>query len=72
MRRYRCTEKLAHSLPLQGHEDTAIAAAHSIEAAKLIPNARLEIIANCGHYPQMEQAGRFNRVLGEFLAAHAQ
>lgn len=58
-------------LLIQGREDTAIAAQHSIAAAELIPGAQLEIIPSCGHFPQLEKAEEFNQALGAFLARHA-
>ncbi len=37
------------------------------EMASLIPHARLGIIEAAGHAPHLEQSGRFNRVVAEFL-----
>jgi 2-hydroxy-6-oxonona-2,4-dienedioate hydrolase len=42
-------------------EPTAIAGA--------IRGARLEVFAECGHWPQHEQAGRYNELSLAFLAA---
>jgi 2-hydroxy-6-oxonona-2,4-dienedioate hydrolase len=36
--------------------------------AREIPNARLVVMENCGHWPQFEQAETFNRIHSEFLA----
>jgi 2-hydroxy-6-oxonona-2,4-dienedioate hydrolase len=35
--------------------------------ASLIPNARLAIIENCGHWPQYEDTETFNRIHLDFL-----
>ncbi|MBF6570581.1 MAG: alpha/beta hydrolase [Candidatus Binataceae bacterium] len=35
--------------------------------ATLIPNARLEVMKNCGHWPQFEDPETFNRLQLEFL-----
>lgn len=37
--------------------------------AKLIPDARLEVMTGCGHWPQFEDAPTFNRLHMEFLGA---
>lgn len=36
-------------------------------AARAIPNARLEVMDGCGHWPQFEDPPRFNALLAEFL-----
>jgi 2-hydroxy-6-oxonona-2,4-dienedioate hydrolase len=35
--------------------------------ASLIPNGRLEVIENCGHWPQYEDTETFNRIHLDFL-----
>jgi 2-hydroxy-6-oxonona-2,4-dienedioate hydrolase len=35
--------------------------------AGLIPNARLEVMENCGHWPQYEDATTFNKLHLDFL-----
>lgn len=68
-------EALPHlSVPvllIHGRQDALILVSHSIAAAKLIPNARLEIIEDCGHFPQLEKAAEFNSILSSFLAVQA-
>lgn len=39
-------------------------------AAGAIPNARLELMEGCGHWPQFEDPPRFNALIGDFLRAH--
>jgi 2-hydroxy-6-oxonona-2,4-dienedioate hydrolase len=36
-----------------------------------IPDSRLELFAECGHWPQHEHAGRYNSLSIEFISAHA-
>jgi 2-hydroxy-6-oxonona-2,4-dienedioate hydrolase len=38
-------------------------------AAQTIPDARLEIMEGCGHWPQFEDPPRFNALLSAFLSA---
>ncbi len=38
-------------------------------AARTIPNARLEVMDGCGHWPQFEDPPRFNALLRDFLSA---
>ena len=44
----------------------------SIErTAALVPGARLETIADCGHFPWWERPGETRRLVGAFLAGQA-
>ncbi len=54
-----------------GRHDWITPVACSERIAALIPNARLEIFEASGHSPQIEEAAKFRRVVGEFLAEHA-
>jgi 2-hydroxy-6-oxonona-2,4-dienedioate hydrolase len=54
-------------LVIGARNDGLIPPEHAIAAAKKIPSAKLVIIADCGHMPQLERADEFNRVLTEFL-----
>ncbi|KAA9345747.1 alpha/beta fold hydrolase [Adhaeribacter soli] len=47
------------------HHTTPAAIARSGTAQ--LPNAQLQLFNRCGHYPQTEQAERFNRALNNFL-----
>ena len=58
-------------LVIAGREDAVLPASHAIEAAKKIPNAKLAVIMDCGHVPQLEKADEFNRLLLEFLGAQS-
>jgi pimeloyl-ACP methyl ester carboxylesterase len=41
----------------------------SFRTAELIPGARVETIAGCGHFPWWERPVEIRRIVGEFLAA---
>lgn len=51
-------------LAVWGAEDRIIPAAH---AGHLPAGARVEVLAGAGHMPHMEEAGRVNRILAEWL-----
>jgi pyruvate dehydrogenase E2 component (dihydrolipoamide acetyltransferase) len=51
-------------LVVWGREDEVIPVSHSENAPE---NARVEVLEETGHMPQMEAAGRVNRLIGEFL-----
>ena len=57
------------TLILWGEEDRLVPVAHGIEAARRIPGARIHVFPNCGHWPQMERAEEFNKLVLEFLGA---
>jgi 4,5:9,10-diseco-3-hydroxy-5,9,17-trioxoandrosta-1(10),2-diene-4-oate hydrolase len=50
-----------------GRQDNLIPAAHAEIAAKGFPNVRVHMIDNCGHFPMLEHASEFNRLLLDFL-----
>jgi pimeloyl-ACP methyl ester carboxylesterase len=58
-------------LVIAGRNDAIIPVSHAIEAAKKIPNAKLAIIEDCGHMPQLEKAGEFNGILIDFLGTQS-
>ena len=59
------------ALVIAGRDDAIIPASHAIEAAKKIPGAKLAVIEDCGHVPQLEKAAEFNRILIDFLDAQS-
>jgi pimeloyl-ACP methyl ester carboxylesterase len=62
---------LARELPLLivwGERDPIIPVRHAHEAHELLPGSRLEIFADAGHLPQLEDPGRFIAVVERFLA----
>ncbi|WP_406625364.1 alpha/beta fold hydrolase [Acidovorax sp. SDU_ACID1] len=66
--RARLGEIQVPTLILVGNEDIITPPCESEVLAKGIPNSRLEIIADAGHFPMLEQPQAFNRVLADFLA----
>ena len=58
-------------LVIAGRDDAIIPVSHAIEAAKKIPNAKLAIIEDCGHVPQLEKTDEFNAILAGFLNAQS-
>jgi pimeloyl-ACP methyl ester carboxylesterase len=57
------------TLVVWGELDTITPLAQGEALAKLVPGARLEVLAGVGHIPQIEDAPRFNDVLIKFLAS---
>jgi pimeloyl-ACP methyl ester carboxylesterase len=57
-------------LMLWGAEDRLAPAAHAREFVQAVPHARVEVLDNCGHYPQLELPGRVNAALREFLGSY--
>lgn len=55
------------TLIIQGRHDRARTPEHGAEMQKRMPNARLEIIEDAGHTPQLEQPDRFNEIAVPFL-----
>ena len=51
-----------------GVEDEIIPVRHARRAAQAIPGAELHVFEECGHWPQMEHAEKFNRLMLEFLS----
>jgi 4,5:9,10-diseco-3-hydroxy-5,9,17-trioxoandrosta-1(10),2-diene-4-oate hydrolase len=55
------------TLVVHGAEDKVIPFRYAQLACKLIPNARCEVIDECGHCPQIEKAAQFNDMVVTFL-----
>lgn len=66
--RARLGEIHVPTLILVGNEDIITPPCESEVLVKGIPNSRLEVIADAGHFPMLEQPQAFNRVLTDFLA----
>jgi pimeloyl-ACP methyl ester carboxylesterase len=63
---------LAQALPLLlvwGGADTVIPVSHAHELCALLPGSRLEVFEGAGHFPQVDDPGRFAAVVAEFVAA---
>jgi len=57
----------APTLVVWGRHDRVVPVAHA-EEARRIPDARVEILEDAGHIPQVERADRFNQLVLDFLA----
>jgi 2-hydroxymuconate-semialdehyde hydrolase len=55
------------TLVLHGREDQVIPLSNSLTLAQWIPRAQLHVFGCCGHWTQIEHAGRFNQLLTNFL-----
>ncbi|SNZ06237.1 Pimeloyl-ACP methyl ester carboxylesterase [Natronoarchaeum philippinense] len=63
----RLDELSMPTLLLHGADDSLVPPEWSEAAAAEIPDARLELIEHCGHWPPRERPERFNELLSEFL-----
>lgn len=55
-------------LMLHGRQDSVIPFAHSEHAHTLVPTSQLQLVDDCGHTPQLEQADIFNTALRTLVA----
>lgn len=55
------------TLIIHGREDQVIPLQASLQLAELIANAQLHVFGHCGHWTQIEHAGRFTRLVDDFL-----
>ncbi|MCU0490951.1 MAG: alpha/beta fold hydrolase [Chloroflexaceae bacterium] len=63
----RLRELTVPTLVLHGAHDSLVPLACARRAATLIPNARLEVLSDCGHWPQREKPAIFNQIVRAFL-----
>jgi pimeloyl-ACP methyl ester carboxylesterase len=49
-----------------GAQDRVVSVDYGLRWQQAIPDARMDVIENAGHYPQVEQPGRFVAVLEQF------
>ena len=55
------------TLIVWGDHDRIIPLDHAYLAHEAIPNSRLEVMEGVGHYPHVEEPGRFVGILKDFL-----
>jgi 2-hydroxymuconate-semialdehyde hydrolase len=55
------------TLIIHGREDRVVPLSSSLHLAELIDRAQLHVFGRCGHWTQIEQTDRFNRIVVEFL-----
>jgi pimeloyl-ACP methyl ester carboxylesterase len=61
---------LTEAMPLcviWGEDDRVLPAGHASVAATLAPSARVEVIANAGHFPHKDHPERFVRIVNDFI-----
>ena len=58
----------AQTLIIWGRQDPMIPVSHGQNAAKTIPNTRLEIFEQCGHWSPIEYPQKFNQLVVDFLS----
>jgi pimeloyl-ACP methyl ester carboxylesterase len=58
----------ASTLIIWGRQDSMVPVSHAENAAKIIPNTRLEIFEKCGHWSSIEHPQKFNQLVLEFLS----
>ncbi|KAM3104655.1 alpha/beta fold hydrolase [Phormidesmis sp. 146-33] len=58
----------APTLIIWGRQDPMVPVSHAQNAAKIIPNTRLEIFEKCGHWSPIEHPQQFNQLVLEFLS----
>ncbi|WP_082797329.1 alpha/beta fold hydrolase [Neobacillus drentensis] len=63
----RIKEIQAKSLVIWGRDDRFVSLDHALKLIWELPDARLHIFAQCGHWAQWEKADEFNRLLADFL-----
>jgi 2-hydroxymuconate-semialdehyde hydrolase len=59
------------TLIIHGREDFVLPLSSSIRLHDMIPRSQLHVFGRCGHWTQIEHAGRFNRLVLDFLSEDA-
>jgi pimeloyl-ACP methyl ester carboxylesterase len=57
----------APMLFIWGQHDSLIPVSHAHSAHEQVPSSRLEIFADSGHFPQLDESRRFVKVVGDFI-----
>lgn len=55
------------ALVLHGRDDRIVPVESSYRLSNLIDRSQLHVLGRCGHWTQIEQAGRFNRLVTDFF-----
>lgn len=58
------------ALIIHGRDDRVVPYENGVKLCSLIPDSRLVVFNQCGHWAQVEKADEFNRLLDEFVAHH--
>ena len=56
------------TLVIHGREDRIIPLSNALHLMRHIPDVRLHVFGQCGHWTQIEHSQEFNRLVLEFLA----
>ncbi len=64
----RLKELQVPTIVFWGREDRVFPLTHGKRAARLIPEGKLRVFEQCGHWPHLEVSQAFNRALLDFLA----
>jgi 2-hydroxy-6-oxonona-2,4-dienedioate hydrolase len=67
VRDHELAEIGAETLVVWTSDDPSGPAAEGLRMAERIPNAHFEVIRGAGHWPQWEQAEKFNDLVNDFL-----
>jgi pimeloyl-ACP methyl ester carboxylesterase len=59
------------TLVVWGRKDRMIPMSHALEAVQLIPDGRLEIMENAGHFPHLDDPDHFAELIREFTTGAA-
>ena len=59
----------APTLFFHGRQDTLVSPSGSVDAARRMPDARLVLVDDCGHWAHLEASDRFRAELSAFLSA---
>ena len=60
---------VAPTLIVWGEDDALIASSYAAEFGRRINGSRVELVADCGHIPQVEQCETTLGLVGDFLSA---
>ena len=56
------------TLIIHGREDGVLPLSSSLKLHEMISRSQLHVFGRCGHWTQIEHAGRFNRLVLDFLS----
>jgi 2-hydroxy-6-oxonona-2,4-dienedioate hydrolase len=60
----------APTLAIHGRDDRVVGFEQSLRLVSAIPDSRLLLLNQCGHWAQIEHAAEFNRVVRDFVQSH--